>query len=750
MSESRNHRRQAISKPEMVADVLLPLNVPHPFTYRMPAEQKVQAGSFVRVMLGKRAEVGVVWRVRKATAKDARLTLRRILEVFDFPPMPETRRRFVDWMADYYVASPGMVLKLFLGAPAALAPPRQRLGWRAVKTLDEAKAAGLNITPKRARVLELAQERAWPKDELKRLAEVGDFVIQWLKDKGLLRPEPLAPEQTRGAEHRAAPPQAPRLTPEQQQAACKLRAALGTAEKPAGFSVHLLDGITGSGKTEVYFEAMAQALENGRQVLLLLPEIALTAGFVKRVERRFGIRPAQWHSQVARAQRERTFRAVATGEARIVVAARSGLFLPWKNLGLIVVDEEHESAYKQETHVPYQGRDMAVMLGRMENVPVILASATPSLESLVNVQRGRYEHVRLHRRYGAAQLPTIELIDLKKHRPEPGCWISPPLVKAASETLERGEQALFFINRRGYAPLTLCRACGHRLQCPQCSAWMVRHKGLFSAGEILLCHHCGHMKPLPESCPECGAEDALAAVGPGVERLAEEAQKRWPDARVITLSSDLLQGARLREVMEEIAHGEHDIVVGTQLVAKGHHFPRLTLVGVIDADLALETVDPRAGERTWQLMAQVAGRAGREDRPGRALIQTYLPHTPLMQALKAGDRDSFTEQEIRARKAAQMPPFGRLAAVIASGSNEDELRAFCMALARRRPPSSLVMLLGPAPAPIGYLRGRYRYRFLLKGPRNADLQAYLRAWLGQVEPPGDIRLDIDIDPYSFL
>ena len=750
MRKSHANRRTPSHDTGLVADVLLPLNVPHPFTYRIRSEQKVQPGAFVRVPLGARTAIGVVWDVRPATPADARLRLRQVTDVFDFPPMPPARRRFVEWMADYYVASPGMVLKLFLGAPAALAPPRSATGWRATQTPEEARAAGLNITEKRARVLRLAQQRALPGRDLMQRAGVGASVIRWLKDTGLLRPEPLTPPAVEPPATRAHPPRIPTLTPEQREAAERLRTAVGDTRQPGGFSVHLLDGITGSGKTEVYFEAMARALDAGRQVLLLLPEIALTAGFVQRVEERFGIPPVQWHSQVGKAERERAFRAVALGRARIVVAARSGLFLPWKNLGLIVVDEEHEPAYKQETHVPYQGRDMAVMLGRMEDIPVILASATPSLESLVNVRRGRYEHVRLRRRYGAARLPEIDLVDLKEHRPEPGCWISPPLVDATAETLERGEQALFFINRRGYAPLTLCRACGHRLQCPRCSAWLVRHRGLRGGGEILLCHHCGHMAPLPSACPECGAEDRLAAVGPGVERLAEEAARRWPDARIITLSSDLLQGPRLRLAMEEIARGEHDIVVGTQLVAKGHHFPRLTLVGVIDADLALETVDPRAGERTWQLMAQVAGRAGREDRPGRALIQTHLPDTPLMRALKAGDRDAFIEQEIRAREAARMPPFGRLAAVIASGSVEEELRDFCMALARHRPPSDLIALLGPAPAPIGRLRGRYRYRFLLKGPRKANVQAYLRAWLNGVAPPGDIRLDIDVDPYNFL
>ena len=741
-----NSSRQQTKQPDaLVADVLPPLKLAHPFTYQLPGEQEVHEGAFVRVPLGPRQEIGVVWSVRKRRADDP-ARLKPIAEVFDFPPMPTWRRRFIEWVADYYVATPGLVLKLFLGSRDALRTPKTRTGWRAVMTPDEAAVAGHRMTEQRRRVLALALERPLPAAELAERAGVSRSVVQGLADAGLLTPEPLPAEEGWPAWPGDMAATRPALTPEQERAA----AALARRVEEGGFSVSLLDGVTGSGKTEVYFEAMAAALARGNQVLLLLPEIALTGGFIRRVAARFGVTPAEWHSDVGPAQRARVFRGVAEGRVRVVVAARSGLFLPWRNLGLVVVDEEHESAYKQESGVPYQGRDTAVMLGRQANVPVILASATPSLESLVNAERGRYHHVRLTERFGPARLPDITLIDLKKERPEPRSWISPPLTQAATETLSRGEQVLFFLNRRGYAPLTICRACGHRLQCPHCATWMVQHRALAGAGEMLLCHHCGHAMPLPSICPECGAQERLAPVGPGVERLAEEAARRWPDARIIALSSDLLQGAALKKAMADIAEGACDIIVGTQLVAKGHHFPNLTLVGVIDADLALETADPRAGERTWQLLAQVSGRAGRGARPGRALIQTHLPEVPLMRALAACDREAFIVQEKAARRAAGMPPYGRLAAIIVSGRDEEAVRAFCMDMARARPASRLVLALGPAPAPIERLRGRWRWRFLLKGPRNADLQGYIRAWLRPLRPPASVTLEIDIDPYNFL
>jgi primosomal protein N' (replication factor Y) (superfamily II helicase) len=437
---------------------------------------------------------------------------------------------------------------------------------------------------------------------------------------------------------------------------------------------------------------------------------------------------------------------VAEGRAKIVVGARSALFLPWTNLGLIVVDEEHENAYKQSEGVTYHARDMAVLYGRIGNFPVVLSSATPSLESLVNADRGRYGTVKLKDRHGRPELPEISLIDMRVAETEPGKWLSPQLVSQVRMTLDAGDQALLFLNRRGYAPLTLCRACGHRLDCPDCAASMVEHR----FRRILMCHHCGHQEPMPHACPKCGETEKMVPVGPGVERLAEEAKLQFPDSRLAILSSDLARGTMLRDVLREVADGTHNLVIGTQLVAKGHHFPLLTFVGVVDADLALESSDPRAGERTWAMLAQVAGRAGRGEKPGRALVQTYAPEHPLMRALARGDRDAYYAQEKIIRESALLPPYARLAALIISASTAVEAENFARGMARVMPEARDVQVLGPAQAPIALMRGRHRWRFLVKAGRDVDVQAYLRLWLKDVKAKGSVQLQIDVDPYNFL
>jgi primosomal protein N' (replication factor Y) len=513
-----------------------------------------------------------------------------------------------------------------------------------------------------------------------------------------------------------------------------------------GFDPVLLDGVTGSGKTEVYFEAMATALASQRQVLLLLPEIALTQQFIERVERRFGVEPAQWHSGMRPRERERVWRAVAEGNAKIIVGARSALFLPWAKLGLVVVDEEHEGAYKQEDGVPYHARDMAIVYGALGKFPIVLSSATPSLESLVNAERGRYGHVRLDARHGEAELPPSHIIDMRNATPPAGSWLSEPLAEAVAETLDSGDQALLFLNRRGYAPLTLCRACGHRIDCPNCAASLVEHR----FRKQLMCHHCGHTEAIPPACPKCATPGKLVPCGPGVERLAEEVMQRFPDARLTILSSDLARGTLLKDAIREVSEGVHNLVIGTQLVAKGHHFPHLTLVGVVDADLALDSGDPRAGERSWAQMAQVAGRAGRGEKPGRALVQTYRPEHPLMQALAKGDRDGFLAEEKRLREEAELPPYGHLAAIVISGRDGHETERFARSLQPLIPYGEGVHVLGPAPAPLHLVRGLYRWRYLVRARRGINVQAFIRAWLAEVRPKGSLRLAIDVDPYSFL
>jgi primosomal protein N' (replication factor Y) (superfamily II helicase) len=715
-------------------DVLLPYALAGCYSYSVPPHIEVAAGDFVHVPLGTRHTVGVVWGDRPQPAAD--LKLRPIAARIELPPLPELTRRVIEWIAAYYLEPVGNILRLCLRVPGVFDARRETIGYVAGPVEPE------RLTPQRARVLEVARQgvplRA---SELAAEAAVGVGVVHGLARQGALRGVALSPFLPFAAPdplgHRVA------LNPEQAGAAEQLRQAVAARS----FSVTLIDGVTGSGKTEVYFEAMAAALSQGRQVLLLLPEIALTQSFLERVEQRFRAQPAEWHSGVRQRERERVWLGVASGAAKVVVGARSALFLPWRNLGLIVVDEEHEPAFKQEDGVRYHARDMAVVLGSLGRFPVVLASATPSLESLVNAGRQRYRHVILRHRHGVRkEIPSVELIDLRTAAPEPGRWLSPALVGAMQEAIAKGEQVLLFLNRRGYAPLTLCRACGHRIECPNCSAWLVEHR----FKRQLLCHHCGHQQATATRCPACEAEGLLVPCGPGIERLAEEAAGLFPEAAMTLLSSDLNRGSLLKDALSDAAQGRYNLLIGTQLVAKGHHFPGLTLVGVVDGDLALETIDPRAGERTWQILAQVAGRAGRGERPGRALVQTHLPGHPLMQALAAGDRDRFLSHERRVREAALLPPFGRLAGIIGSARDAGEVERFMRALARRVPVSREVTVLGPAPAPMALVQGRHRWRFLVRAGREVNLQSFLSDWLKGVEPRGSLKLEVDVDPYSFL
>jgi primosomal protein N' (replication factor Y) (superfamily II helicase) len=716
-----------------VVDVLLPLALDHPYSYRSAPGLEVSAGDYVRVPLGPRQAVGVVWHVAAVPPQER--ALRNVIERVDLPPMSELHRRFVNWLAAYYMVPTGSVLRMCLRAPGAFAPPREHIAWRATGQAPE------RLTPQRRRVLEFAGDGfALRLSELAQFAGVSPSVVKGLAIEGSLEPVALPPFARFAEPDPAAGTLV--LSAAQEEAAVLLREAVARRD----FSVTLLDGVTGSGKTEVYFEAMAATLAMGRQVLLLLPEIALTGPFLRRVEERFNAAPAEWHSDVRPSERERVWRAVASGEARVVVGARSALFLPWRRPGLIVVDEEHEPAFKQEDGVAYHARDMAVVMGSLGRFPVVLSSATPSLESLVNVDRGRYAHVCLADRYGRPELPPIELVDMRREQLSAGRWLAESVADAVAATIAAGSQALLFLNRRGYAPLTLCRTCGHRLECRNCSAWLVEHR----FRRQLLCHHCGHTEPVPLACPGCGAKGSLTPCGPGVERLAEEAAERFAGARTVILSSDLMSGSALRATLSDIAEGRYDLIIGTQLVAKGHHFPHLTLACVVDGDLVLETSDPRAGERTWQLLAQVAGRAGRGDQPGRALVQTYVPDHPLMRALRAADRDGFLSREKHTRDTAGLPPYGRLAALVVSGRDQAETERFARVLARRAPALEAIQLLGPAPAPLHLVRGRYRWRFLLKAPRSSDLQAFVRTWLAGLRPPGSLRIHIDIDPYSFV
>jgi primosomal protein N' (replication factor Y) len=723
------------SRPRRTVPVLVPMPADRPYSYAVPAGMEVQAGSIVRVPLGPREVGAVVWDGPGETVEAKRL--RPIGEAFDCPPLTEETRRFVDWVSAYTLTPPGLVARMLLRAPAAFDPEPPVEGLRCTGAGPD------RFTDARRRVLELSADgMGWTRSGLAHAAGVSVSVVDGLVAQGvfekvLLPPRPIVakPDPDYAA---------PELTPDQAEAARELVAAV----EKGGYSVTLIDGVTGSGKTETYFEAIAAAIRAGRQVLILMPEIALTQAFLERFQDRFGTKPAEWHSDVSPRGRERVWRQVAEGTVRVVAGARSALFLPFRELGLIVVDEEHDTAYKQEDRVFYNARDMAVVRGHIGAFPVVLASATPSVESRVNADWGRYRRVALPARFADAALPELAAIDMRRHPPARGGFLSPVLLSRVRQTLEKGEQSLLFLNRRGYAPLTLCRVCGHRFQCPDCSAWLVEHR---FRGQ-LVCHHCGHHEPRPEACPECGALDHLAACGPGIERVAEEVVGHFPDARTIVLSSDLMGGTRrLRLELESIAKGECDIVVGTQLVAKGHNFPNMTLVGVVDADLGLANGDPRAAERTFQLLSQVTGRAGRSGKKSAGLIQTYQPDHPVMRALVSGDAESFYQREIAERERAGLPPFGRLAAFVVSAATRHEAEGHARELRRAAPAVPGIEVLGPAEAPLSLVAGRHRFRLLLHGERRSHMQDFIRALLSAApRPRGSVRVQVDIDPQSFV
>jgi primosomal protein N' (replication factor Y) (superfamily II helicase) len=707
-----------------------------PLDYRVPQGMSVEPGSIVEAPLGPRQLTGVVWeseRLQTEEVGDNRL--RPLLKVHDVPSLGTPLRRLIEWTADYYLAPMASVLRMTLPSSSALDGAR---------TVTEYRATGLvpdRLTPQRAQTLERIGERQGLVRELALAADVSDGVIRGLVKAGAIEALEVSvddPLPEPDPDH--APPA---LEPAQRDAAN----TFVNAVRRRDFAPFLLDGVTGSGKTEVYFEAVAEAMRQGRQTLVLLPEIALTEPFLKRFVARFGCEPVAWHSGLRQSQRRRAWRAIASGDARVVVGARSALFLPYQALGLIVVDEAHETSFKQEDGVQYHARDVAVMRAKFESTPVILASATPAIESRQMAEIGVYAEVKLPGRFGGAELPSIAAVDLLRDPPPRGRWLAPSLVKELAENLDRGEQSLLFLNRRGYAPLTLCRHCGHRFQCPNCTSWMVEHRLVHR----LACHHCGHVMPPPRACPECGEEDSLVACGPGVERIADEVRDLFPDARTTIVTSDTIWSpAKAAEFVGRMEAGAIDIVIGTQLVTKGYHFPNLTLVGVVDADLGLTGGDLRAAERSFQQISQVSGRAGRGEKPGRVLVQTHDPSARVISALVSGDADGFYAAETDARREAAMPPFGRLAAIIVSSEDLDAATVAARTIGRAAPQIENMTVFGPAPAPLAMLRGRHRLRLLVHAARALDVQDVIRDWLGKLEWPRSVRVAVDVDPYNFL
>lgn len=715
--------------------VLVPFPVEKAYDYAVPDHLDINIGDYVSVPLGGRSTYGVVWGEGDDDLPDSKV--KGIREVFALPPMPASQRSHIAWVAQYSCAPIGAVLKMALSAPTAFDPPKPVMAFKRGLTKDR------KISAKQQQVLDVMQDDvARRASDIAQEAGVSAGVVKTMAKNGILNTVEVfdAPPCQNPSPHHAHVELF-----EGQRAAGE---ALVNAVKAEEFKPYLLDGVTGAGKTETYFEAVAQAIKQNKQVLILLPEIALSNAFISRFKERFGCMPALWHSSITPAKRRMTWRGVAMGQTKVVVGARSALFLPFKDLGLIIVDEEHDASYKQEEGVIYNARDMAIVRAHLEKSPIALVSATPSLETVHNVETGRFERLVLPSRFGGASLPDIHIVDLKADKPERQAFLSPVVIEAVREAIDNGTQALLYLNRRGYAPLTVCRTCGHRYECARCTAWLVEHR----RSQKLHCHHCGYMMPIPEKCTECDDTDSLAPCGPGVERIHEEIQMHFPDARLAVLSSDTAQdNDALRKALDDIINHECDIIIGTQILAKGHHFPHLSCVGVVDADLGLHGGDLRAAERSYQMLHQVAGRAGREKgNRGSVYLQSYNPQSRVIEALASGDRDLFLETESQEREMAHMPPFSRLVAVIVKSQDEGKMQDFAKQLAMSAPHHEKLQTYGPAPAPIYRIRGFYRTRFLVHADKSVDVQAVVKGWLSSIKCPTSIKIQIDVDPQSFL
>ncbi|MDI2090180.1 primosomal protein N' [Commensalibacter oyaizuii] len=732
--------------------VLLPYPFKEPFDYEIPQYLDVKIlvpGTLVIVPLGNRKEIGVIWQHHKLpkgldflTSSPKKFTkLKSILSILPLPPLPFVLLEFIDWVAAYTLSPSGSVLAIALrGVQTIMASKNHpRTGWMLSAQIPKIT----RNTPTREKVLTFLKDKKIPytTQYLAKTLEVSAGVIQGLAKAGVIEEHNLPdtslflkPDLNFNV---------PQFSSEQQAAADFLCQKVIQQH----YSTTLLQGVTGSGKTEVYMQAIAACVENNKQILVLLPEIALSTQWVERFEKRFGVRPALWHSDLTPKQRKQTWNAIIKNEVSVLVGARSALFLPFTNLGLIVVDEEHETSFKQEEGIIYHARDMAIVRARLSNCPAILVSATPSLETLMNAHHHKYDHLVLNSRHGGALMPDVQIVDLRITPPQRGLFLSPPLITATQQRLKKGEQVLFFLNRRGYAPLTLCRACGYRLECPHCSAWLVEHRNT----QRLVCHHCDYFIPIPKECPHCNAPDSMVPIGPGIERITEEARSIFPDAKILVMSSDNLTSPKATaEAIRQIDQQEVNLIIGTQIVAKGWHFPFLTLVGVIDADLGLSGADLRASEKTLQLLHQVGGRAGREKSPGTVMLQSYLADHPVMSSLVKGDFDAFMLQEAAERQAGFWPPYGRLAAIIISADTNENATQIAFELGQYAPKQDGVIVLGPAPAPLALLRNRYRQRFLLRTQKHIAIQPILYQWLSCVKPKKTIKIDVDIDPVSFL
>ena len=729
-----------------IVKVLIPNVANAGYDYRLTAPADL--GTFVRVNVMRRPYIGVVYGIG-----DSGLAPEKIRDTTDVFPwhLSVSDLQWIQKMSDWTLMTPGAVLRLIVNVPDAFSPPRteQLYGYDF--------ESNVRMTDARQSVADAFasnDNEPMSASDIQNIAHVSAAVVKTMINRGVLIPRDTRTRDANDFNYKYQDMGTVQLNTEQSAAAAEIAAAIDHG----GYSAFVLDGITGSGKTQVYFDAAWRAYSHGKSVLLMMPEIALTAQFISRYEHRFGAPPVVWHSNLTAARRRAIWRGVLTGKIRMVVGTRSALFLPWQDLGLIVVDEEHDTSYKQEDMGNYHARDMAVLRAKISGFPIVLTSATPSAETLQNVADGKYRCLKLTARFGGATVPTIETIDMRANRPLPynlpsdddaaapqNGYLSPNLCSAIQETLNAGRQIMLFINRRGFAPIVQCKKCGWVAQCPDCSVGMTYHKHMGK----LLCHMCGRMAPMPTKCPNCG--DNVSCRGAGLEKIQEEVSIKFPSARTALVSSDtIISRQALERIVHKMENGETDIVIGTQILAKGHHFPNLTLVGVVDADMGLFGTDFRAAEHTFQQLFQVAGRAGRGDAPGRVLLQTYQPENPVLTAICNGNRDAFMASDMAARRAAKMPPYGQLIAVIIESQRETVLKKFCADLSAAAPTAAGVKIMGPIAAQIYQVRNWYRMRFLVAGDARAMLQPLVRHWIDKVRTPSNVRVKLDVNPQNFM
>ena len=514
------------------------------------------------------------------------------------------------------------------------------------------------------------------------------------------------------------------------------------------YSTILLDGMPGSGKTEVYFDLIEKNILDKKQSLILFPEVSLTNDFIKRIEKRFGYLPDIWHSKITPSKKKKIIHKIISGRSQILIGTRSALFLPYKNLGILVVDEEHDPSYKQEEKGIYSARDMAVVRASIEKFTLILVSATPSLETIYNIDQKKYFHVKLKNKFSITPEPKITVIDMKKSKLKKNNWVSDELKKTIQKKLSMDQQSLLFINKRGYAPMIICKSCGHKFTCKNCSSYLVEHL----KDKKLLCHHCGYkLGSFQIKCQSCNNEDeSFVDFGAGIEKIYNEIARDFPTAKICLFSSDHIKSSEdLNEKVEKIYNNKFDIIIGTQLITKGYHFPFLTCVGVVDADMTLRGGDLRASEKTYQMLYQVAGRAGRGDIPGEVYLQSYFPENETIKDLTNMDREKFYKKELNIRMRANLPPISKMAAIIVSGRNISDVQQACLKLSKSTPKIDNVDFYGPAPAPLSRLKGKHRLRFLIHEKKGRKIQKIILHWLSKVPQTPGVTITTDIDPQNF-